>query len=608
MSRAGHPSPLRIEPYFQKITGCEPFLRAIAEEPDDDMHRLIFADWLDEHGHSERAEFIRLQVVVARSPATTYQKEEAAKKLLLEHEKAWTAGLHHLLDTSPWRSKPGLGFSRGMLEVLPLTSFVELSPKDQERLDIRCVIIDAHRPKPLAALLQCDRLKQISTLRSAAEPKLNREMMRVLSEAGTLTKLVHLELNKTISPEGAAALAKLPLLRQLRSLCLGYTRMGDAVLLELLQSPLCPQLRRLELYHCHLTDVSAEAIAQSSKLTELTRLVLSSNLIRAAGGLALAISSTLGRLVYFNLAGNKLGAAARTALVEARAFPNLRFFYLDDHTLENDSGVGIKGTQALAKDASRLKPTHLDLQNAGVTPEAMRLLVESPGFETVRTINLQHALVRPETLAELVSSPRFAQITGLNLQLNKLKGKHLKPLLETPHAGRLEQLDLSWNDLNEKTAEALLTSPNLAGLKLVHLHSNQPLIALIEHSPRFAGRTGSTTPGKVVIKGNWPYRVDSAVARKLGASPLLAEFTELQLDGMWMKDEEGLAALMKSPYLANLTRLTLSHVGETAAAALVECPHLGKLEHLKITGFWGKEWRKSILKRWPFATVTTHFE
>jgi len=42
------------------------FLRPIAEGPDDDAARLVFSDWLDDHGHHERAEFIRLQVELAR--------------------------------------------------------------------------------------------------------------------------------------------------------------------------------------------------------------------------------------------------------------------------------------------------------------------------------------------------------------------------------------------------------------------------------------------------------------------------------------------------------------------------------------------------------------
>lgn len=37
------------------------FLSAIIAAPDDDLPRLTYADWLDEHGEPERAEFIRVQ-------------------------------------------------------------------------------------------------------------------------------------------------------------------------------------------------------------------------------------------------------------------------------------------------------------------------------------------------------------------------------------------------------------------------------------------------------------------------------------------------------------------------------------------------------------------
>ncbi len=37
------------------------FLAAILDAPDDDAPRLIYADWLDEQGQCERAEFIRVQ-------------------------------------------------------------------------------------------------------------------------------------------------------------------------------------------------------------------------------------------------------------------------------------------------------------------------------------------------------------------------------------------------------------------------------------------------------------------------------------------------------------------------------------------------------------------
>jgi type VI secretion system protein ImpC len=41
-------------------------LRAIVEAPHDDMARLIYADWLEEHGRPERAELIRVQIALTR--------------------------------------------------------------------------------------------------------------------------------------------------------------------------------------------------------------------------------------------------------------------------------------------------------------------------------------------------------------------------------------------------------------------------------------------------------------------------------------------------------------------------------------------------------------
>src|SRR5262249_8029086 len=41
------------------------FLRAIIDDPASDMHRLVYADWLEERGDPERAEFIRVQCELA---------------------------------------------------------------------------------------------------------------------------------------------------------------------------------------------------------------------------------------------------------------------------------------------------------------------------------------------------------------------------------------------------------------------------------------------------------------------------------------------------------------------------------------------------------------
>lgn len=92
------------------MTAADPgLLRAILEQPFDDTARLIYADWLEEHGEAERAEFIRCELLndywasqageVVWWPAggRTITGSEAgaalarAQRLLGKHEQQWLA-------------------------------------------------------------------------------------------------------------------------------------------------------------------------------------------------------------------------------------------------------------------------------------------------------------------------------------------------------------------------------------------------------------------------------------------------------------------------------------------------------------------------------------
>ncbi len=71
----------------------EAFLQAIRENPDDDTHRLVFADFLDENGDPVRAEFIRVQCELTQIGADDAKRpalEEREKALLTLHQCAWT--------------------------------------------------------------------------------------------------------------------------------------------------------------------------------------------------------------------------------------------------------------------------------------------------------------------------------------------------------------------------------------------------------------------------------------------------------------------------------------------------------------------------------------
>jgi uncharacterized protein (TIGR02996 family) len=66
-------------------------LAAIRAAPADDAPRLVYADWLDEHGRPERAEFIRVQCELARHKNRALRRREA--ELLATHHDAFAAHL-----------------------------------------------------------------------------------------------------------------------------------------------------------------------------------------------------------------------------------------------------------------------------------------------------------------------------------------------------------------------------------------------------------------------------------------------------------------------------------------------------------------------------------
>ena len=59
----------------------EAFLNAIFESPDDDLPRLVFADWLDERGESDWAELIRCQCQINPSPQMFERERELLDRL-----------------------------------------------------------------------------------------------------------------------------------------------------------------------------------------------------------------------------------------------------------------------------------------------------------------------------------------------------------------------------------------------------------------------------------------------------------------------------------------------------------------------------------------------
>src|ERR1700680_1652632 len=92
------------------------FLQAIIERPDDDAPRLIFADWLEDHGEPERAAFIRVQLdlaKVAEKDERRHGLEEREKELLARHEEEWVRPVRNCVVS--W------AFQRGFITEVTVT-------------------------------------------------------------------------------------------------------------------------------------------------------------------------------------------------------------------------------------------------------------------------------------------------------------------------------------------------------------------------------------------------------------------------------------------------------------------------------------------------------
>ncbi len=75
-------------------------LAGIAADPDNDLRRLVFADWLDDHGEPERAEFVRLQIEGRRitDPDALKPYDARVRELFRDHVADWFAPFLQALD------------------------------------------------------------------------------------------------------------------------------------------------------------------------------------------------------------------------------------------------------------------------------------------------------------------------------------------------------------------------------------------------------------------------------------------------------------------------------------------------------------------------------
>jgi uncharacterized protein (TIGR02996 family) len=397
------------------------FLGAIRESPDDDTPRLVYADWLDDHGDAARAEFIRTQCELARSPGKErrVELEGREREMLSANRAAWLGPLARELQYDHCT------FRRGFPEELTLRprTMVKMAEDLDARVPAgRVTLCGGFGDPAMKALMAGPCLGWVAGLRY--------EHPRV-TESGL---------------EMVAGSVNVPHLAELSVRFANFTAPG---LLALTTSPRRGALRRLDLHRFVWNETSPPATAA-----------------------AFAAPGMLFRLRSLSLHGHGLGPSGAAALAGTENLAEVKELDL----LLN--GLGDEGAIALARSPHLRGLSSLSLQTNDLTSRSVRELADSSLLDGIRSLNLSVNAVGDEGAEALAASPRLARIERLDLFGARLTDRGAEALAASPRLSNLTSLELVANALTDRGSQALFESPYLRRLERISIGGQ-----MVSHKP-----------------------------------------------------------------------------------------------------------------------------
>jgi uncharacterized protein (TIGR02996 family) len=383
------------------------FLRSIQETPGDHAPRLVYADWLDDHGDPDRADFIRTQ---CRLEATTrdalgWPVLKARESELLRHHRTEWLG--------PWfGNRNETVFRRGFLSVLHLTANFTID---------------------------------LPTLSSAVSPYLDLVETLGFRESKLAEGLVA---RLAVSPP--------PCLRRLE--CLICVR-GNNILAALAKWPAGTALAELVLRGCEVGPAGLQFLGKAPWLNQIRALDLAGNHISETDLswlLAAPALQGLEELRYSGARGRRRGAEALVPLWPP-GLPALRCLRL------RDAEVGREGMIALATSPALLRLETLDLYQCLVQDGGARALAHSANARNLKTLCLRSNHIGYDGVRALAASPHLAGLTCLDLGGNDLGGDRIADIIraiaESAHLQGLVTLRLDVVRLRQPEIAAPLLAP-----------------------------------------------------------------------------------------------------------------------------------------------------
>lgn len=313
-------------------------MAAILADPEDDTPRLVFADWLQEHGDEHdraRAEFIRLQIKEVRAKyADDRRKAEGrAATLHKRHAEHWIGPLDGLpTGTTHNRDK----FARGILVWWYTSAGNFLKKPHQEavcewfpRLGVDLLVL-CENSKRVSAVANSPALAWVTRFRWR-DSRLEDDGFAALAASPHAARWRSLDIDKPrCSDAGLKALANSDGFPDLRAFELedGLWRgkFSAAGVRQILDSPKFPKLDELGLTGAHKHAVTHSTLWTYRSLSRLRVLRLGSN--NDMKGLAKCPHLT--NLEELHVAGSTLDDVTARVLLDNPAFARLKVLELRD--------------------------------------------------------------------------------------------------------------------------------------------------------------------------------------------------------------------------------------------------------------------------------------
>ncbi len=240
----------------------ESFLRAIFDAPDDDTPRLVYADFLEDNGELEQAEFIRVHIDMEKVRDSKPDTVEAARWKVL-----WTKReelIHAIKARYPQTYAGAWGGGRGfpaptaiegtVEELTDLDRFRERSVFERpdwfgaKRLKVTGgAIFDSSLFTAISDAPVADKVMELD-LSGREEPRPT--TAAVVGDTGVVEGVQFLheyQIRPIINTVAVEALARHPLARRLTALDLRNNQLGNDAARALVRSPYLNRLTRLDL-------------------------------------------------------------------------------------------------------------------------------------------------------------------------------------------------------------------------------------------------------------------------------------------------------------------------------------------------------------------------